>query len=467
MLRFVVLSVVLVGLILGSCNESSVSTPSCPEGSESCPCYGNGSCDAGLECRSDLCVAPTSAQDGDATDDDDDLVPGDGDADDDDDDTTDGDTTDDDDDSTDGDAPTDGDADDDDDDDDSTDGDAPTDGDAEDDEADGDGEETEEAEKNTCDTSDECAVNEYCHRTQHCCATKKQHFSYCLDDQECYDGTCIYDSPTRTRFCVSSCRASDCPAEYLSCDLPSHDCYFYQEMTGDPLSPCRVDEDCHRDGNTDYTCWQSSSYSPTKTCSPACISRDSCGSERVCAFREGLDYGLAFGSRRSEDCPCGTVYVQCDNETEEHCPCVPRPGDVSCNGYCKRYFNATSGAARSIRQHTDQSMLIRVLGERIFDSFLLRNNFLYHDGVTFTVSRRFIMSRFVALSVVLVGLILGSCNESSVSTPSCPEGSETCPCYDNGSCDAGLECQSDLCVAPTSAQTAMSPMTTTTLSQRR
>ena len=89
------LAVLLVSLfVLGSCNDSSVSTPSCPEGSETCACYGNGTCDDGLECRSDLCV---ELDDGDSSDDDDNGSDGDS-SDDDDDNGSDGDSSDDDDD---------------------------------------------------------------------------------------------------------------------------------------------------------------------------------------------------------------------------------------------------------------------------------------------------------------------------------------------------------------------------------
>lgn len=42
-------------LVLGACSEDKAT--SC-EGQETCPCYGNGSCDDGLECHSGLCVNP-------------------------------------------------------------------------------------------------------------------------------------------------------------------------------------------------------------------------------------------------------------------------------------------------------------------------------------------------------------------------------------------------------------------------
>lgn len=42
-------------LIALSCSESSKDPNTCPAGSEGCPCR-SGSCDSGLECRSNLCV---------------------------------------------------------------------------------------------------------------------------------------------------------------------------------------------------------------------------------------------------------------------------------------------------------------------------------------------------------------------------------------------------------------------------
>jgi hypothetical protein len=47
----------LVGAALAvACTESSPPSQSCAPGTERCACYGNGTCNAGLECRSSLCV---------------------------------------------------------------------------------------------------------------------------------------------------------------------------------------------------------------------------------------------------------------------------------------------------------------------------------------------------------------------------------------------------------------------------
>ena len=48
-----------IGLLLVAapgCDGSPQSTNNCAEGSERCPCYGNGTCDEGLTCLSDRCV---------------------------------------------------------------------------------------------------------------------------------------------------------------------------------------------------------------------------------------------------------------------------------------------------------------------------------------------------------------------------------------------------------------------------
>lgn len=50
----------LAGLLAAAmavaCSESPPQTPSCSPGTERCACYGNGTCNAGLACRSSLCV---------------------------------------------------------------------------------------------------------------------------------------------------------------------------------------------------------------------------------------------------------------------------------------------------------------------------------------------------------------------------------------------------------------------------
>lgn len=53
----------------------------CPDGSESCPCYGNGTCDDGLQCSEGVCTPATGDGDGDSGDGDGDGDSGDGDGD--------------------------------------------------------------------------------------------------------------------------------------------------------------------------------------------------------------------------------------------------------------------------------------------------------------------------------------------------------------------------------------------------
>ena len=53
----------------------------------------------------------------------------------------------------------------------------------------------------------------------------------------------------------------------------------------------------------------------------------------------------------------------------------------------------------------------------------------------------------VRSSIALLGLTLVSCAAAGApETEQCPIGSEKCPCTDGGSCDAGLQCLSELCV---------------------
>jgi hypothetical protein len=47
----------------GACSDSN-GAPPCPAGSERCACYGNQTCDDGLECLSDLCVSLDSSASG-------------------------------------------------------------------------------------------------------------------------------------------------------------------------------------------------------------------------------------------------------------------------------------------------------------------------------------------------------------------------------------------------------------------
>src|SRR5689334_1913359 len=43
----------LGSVVVSNCSSSNAS---CAAGSETCPCYGNGTCDDGLACRSEVCV---------------------------------------------------------------------------------------------------------------------------------------------------------------------------------------------------------------------------------------------------------------------------------------------------------------------------------------------------------------------------------------------------------------------------
>jgi hypothetical protein len=56
-----VASVLLVACGSGSSNKSP---PACPAGAETCACYGNGTCNTGLVCFSDLCVNPATGNGG-------------------------------------------------------------------------------------------------------------------------------------------------------------------------------------------------------------------------------------------------------------------------------------------------------------------------------------------------------------------------------------------------------------------
>jgi hypothetical protein len=57
------------------------------------------------------------------------------------------------------------------------------------------------------------------------------------------------------------------------------------------------------------------------------------------------------------------------------------------------------------------------------------------------------MPRFYFVGLAAVGTLLlgGACSGSG--GIDCAEGAERCPCFSNGTCDAGLTCASDLCVA--------------------
>src|SRR6185436_18140538 len=47
----------LVATMAIACGKSSQTPPACTPGTERCDCYGNGTCNAGLQCLSKLCVA--------------------------------------------------------------------------------------------------------------------------------------------------------------------------------------------------------------------------------------------------------------------------------------------------------------------------------------------------------------------------------------------------------------------------
>jgi len=59
--------------------------------------------------------------------------------------------------------------------------------------------------------------------------------------------------------------------------------------------------------------------------------------------------------------------------------------------------------------------------------------------------------KYAARLTLTLGLVLcgtPSCSgKDTTDTPSCPVGSEKCPCGDDGSCNSGLQCLSELCVA--------------------
>src|SRR3954464_3378281 len=55
----------------------------------------------------------------------------------------------------------------------------------------------------------------------------------------------------------------------------------------------------------------------------------------------------------------------------------------------------------------------------------------------------------LALGLVLCATLSCSGKGTTDRTSSCPIGSEKCACNEDGSCDSGLQCLSDLCVALT------------------
>jgi hypothetical protein len=51
-------------LLAAACGGSSTKPPTCPVGSETCPCYGNMTCNVGLACFSNICVNPATGNGG-------------------------------------------------------------------------------------------------------------------------------------------------------------------------------------------------------------------------------------------------------------------------------------------------------------------------------------------------------------------------------------------------------------------
>jgi hypothetical protein len=59
-LSFVLLSSLVVAVSVGGCDSSQGVTRTCSQGALRCSCYPNGTCNDGLECRSEVCVAATA-----------------------------------------------------------------------------------------------------------------------------------------------------------------------------------------------------------------------------------------------------------------------------------------------------------------------------------------------------------------------------------------------------------------------
>jgi hypothetical protein len=63
---------------------------------------------------------------------------------------------------------------------------------------------------------------------------------------------------------------------------------------------------------------------------------------------------------------------------------------------------------------------------------------------------RFVNGRWPGAALLLTLLADGGCGDSH-DVPPCPAGAERCACYGNDTCNDGLECLSELCVAPDSS----------------
>ncbi len=60
----VVVSFLFGALVTGACGGSSMKPPTCAAGTETCPCYGNMTCNPGLACFSNICVNPSTGNGG-------------------------------------------------------------------------------------------------------------------------------------------------------------------------------------------------------------------------------------------------------------------------------------------------------------------------------------------------------------------------------------------------------------------
>jgi len=64
-MKRVLISLIFLLLLVGSCGEDTKKVVEKPDGSEGGPCYGNGSCDGDLVCENDICVSPEELSDTD------------------------------------------------------------------------------------------------------------------------------------------------------------------------------------------------------------------------------------------------------------------------------------------------------------------------------------------------------------------------------------------------------------------
>ncbi len=236
----------------------------CPTGTRHCPCYGNGTCNEGLVCQDDLCLASGNGGDGDT----DDSPPVDGDNEsnppvDGDDDTIDGDTF------PDGDSPADGDepqVDGDNEtqpDGDNENGDEPqVDGDAEDAETDGDTEQAEQdlpcactggvccdgcnylPDGNACNDGEDCTYNDHCNSAGACVGTSiscEDDPTTCGANRAC-DGsdTCVVTYPGNETTCDDQdlCSHTDLCNGNGTCVGTPYGCNDHGDCNGDGTCNC-------------------------------------------------------------------------------------------------------------------------------------------------------------------------------------------------------------------------------------